>query len=205
MQLRIEKIGTGKGGDKALDALKRRGVTRLPALVSPSGEVFVGIKKITELLDSNLSQLRGGCIDRDNTELGTNPDLAEFWERELYEGTDNDGRRIARADADDEHDAVSTDIERKMNAYSRNVPAHRRGDNDASRGERTRPGRRRAQQADEDYDDNSRQQWQEDGHNQSTTGRRAQQPSRSSGGNSRDDDLDNQMLAAWMENNNIQD
>lgn len=219
VRIQVEKIGQNDFDDDMVELLRKRGITRLPVLITTEGKPFIGIKNITAVFEKNLKMLKnsariGGGKNEEpaTTEIGTNPDLADFWASEMYGGRDQNGNLVARKDVD-EGDKEADDIDAKMRAYHSRVPKHRGGgsDREADIEPAPRPRRRRGgadpdQEAperpssrpssrpdtsedniDDGYDDNS-----------SHVPIRAPvlQPSGEGG-----DDLDQKMLAAWMENN----
>lgn len=191
----IEKLSeTDKDEELAAD-LGRRGITRLPALISPDGKPFIGVQSITQLLSKNINRINNNerCAPgRGEASIGTNTDLSKYWEQNLYDGTDKKGRRKARKDTDDELDAEDgpTDFDRRMREYDRHKPKHHGGgkqaekeesdddsdDEPAPRKKSQKKSRRHAVIDDDDEDDNI----------MSMAG-----PG--------DDQMDDKMLAAWMD------
>jgi hypothetical protein len=209
----IEKIQTNEFDEATVNMFRKKGITRLPAMLSPEGKVFTGLKPIMELFDKNVKKLkmhqRSSAFGPEaDAEFGSNPDLTDFWERELFAGYDKRGGRIARKDKD-EPENEGADIERRVAEYQRNVPRHRTGgqdrgrddrtrDNDRDRGRRGRGRRRR----DDDSDDDEPDSDDDDGDRR----RPAERDRRGGGGHNRalpttEHDMDDRMMAAWMDNN----
>ncbi len=133
--IRMEKISEDEMDAEMVEALRKRGITRLPALLTNEGKVFVGKDKIMDLFDRGIrGQRRGARLDPGdvgyggNTEMGSNPDMTDFWMRELYAGQDpRSGKMLPRKDKDEGEDE-GADIEKRLRDYQRNVPKHRRAD-----------------------------------------------------------------------------
>jgi hypothetical protein len=212
-KVHIEKLDKDAFDEDMVSALKRKGITRLPALMSPDGKNFIGLKNITELFDRNLQTLRNSSrisADLDpyggpatGAEMGSNPDMNDFYMRELFNGVDKHGQPIARVDKD-EADNEGGDIGDRMRAYERNIPSHRQGNSGRERDIDTGPRQRGRTRDEDDYerprgrgrgrddpDDNI-----EDPEN--TPIRAPRLPSTGDGGG---DAMDRRMMDAWLDNN----
>lgn len=204
----VEKISKNEMDEDMIEMLRKKGITRLPALIAPDGKVFIGLKKIMDLFEKNLNNARnservsasdgydGPAAD---SEIGSNPDLNNFWQQELYAGMDRKGKMIPRKDKD-EDEGESADIEKRMSDYRRNVPKHRRtGGRERDIEQPTRERRRHHEDPPSD-DDNIADSEDEGGYDEpeQPKGRAPRLPST---GDSRGDDMDQRMLAAWMANN----
>lgn len=124
VRVRIEKADLDQ---QTAESMRRQGITRLPTMISPDGKHYVGIKNIIDLFEKNIRVARDTHrFGPGNSEIGGNPDMAEYWSRELYSGTDNRGYNIPRDDPD-EPENENTEIERRMAMYRQNIPRHRGG------------------------------------------------------------------------------
>jgi hypothetical protein len=91
-KVQVEKIGKDEFDEDMVETLRKKGITRLPALVAPDGKLFIGLKKIMDLFEKNLNNVRNdartGAIGgpAEDAEMGSNPDLTDFWSRELFAG-----------------------------------------------------------------------------------------------------------------------
>lgn len=138
-RVRIDKIGKEVDED-LMEEFRRVGITRLPALVSPDGKVFIGVKKITEVFEKNLGKLHNTA--RVGPVTGDDTDISNYWLKELYSGTDGNGKMVPRKDEEADEQADETkDIERKIAMYTANRPKHHVPKDDRSLQTPTRPGR----------------------------------------------------------------
>jgi len=212
VRIRIDKIGKNEFTEEVVNSLKKRNIVRLPALIAPEGKIFAGVKSITDLIERNLNNLRSARVSAPapgvvNAELGSNPDLSNFWLREMYAGTAQTGKLIPRTDKEEAQDEGG-DIERRMAEARRNIPVHRRpgsdrGEQDIDLAPRTRRRPPPAQQHDENYSNrlagNTRDNIAND--EDDAIAQPINPPRLEKTGNARDDDLDQRMLAAWLDNN----
>lgn len=230
VRVHVEKISQKDFDKDMVELLRKRGIIRLPALITTEGKSFIGIKNITNLFERNLKLLRNGArLDTNggggsgggigenyggpsNTEVGTNPELADFWMSEMYGGRDPKGNLIARKDAD-EGDKDADDIDAKMRAYHNKVPKHRGGGGGQERDiePAPRPRRRRAQAQEDDdppptrgrgraRDEHPEDNIEDEGYDDTPTRVPIRAPVLQPSGEG-GDDLDQKMLAAWMDNN----
>lgn len=171
IKIDIEKIVEKEMDTEDVQLLAKKGVVRLPTLLSPGGTPYVGIDAILKLINDSIkkSNLRGGPSQgngewggrsggsRDVIQhgdiIGTNTDLSDFYAREMYQM--KDGKREARTDKDDNMDDRDDDISAKMRQYERNVPKHRRSDEQRDMGDSGR-GRRERHFDDDDEDERPR-------------------------------------------------
>jgi len=112
--------------------LAAKGITRFPALISDNGRVFLGVQKIRDLFDKNLQGFRKQDIaappkreptetnpgNPGNTEYGSNPELANYWQGLLNDKSQDDEDTINES---------RKDIERRMREY--NPPKQRQKSN----------------------------------------------------------------------------
>ncbi len=206
--VKIEKLNDDEIDEELIDMFQQKKITRLPAMLAPDGKVFIGIKQITDVFDKNLTAARngerlnpvtGGIAGDGNTELGTNPDMADFWMREMYAGRDKHGRLIARKDKDEREDE-SGDLERRMADYNRNVPRHRRAGGGHERNIDIPERGRRATRVDDDYVDNvaDEEDIEESPPRRANT-RAPRTTNLAATGDVTGDDMDRRMLAAWID------
>ena len=136
-KVRISKIDAELDA-KAVEQLRNEGIVRLPALVDPSGNKIIGLKKIVELFEKNINKSKKAASTSPyggpavNSEFGANPELNDFYMQELFSGRDQSGKLIARKDKDEaEDEGVSNDMQRRMAEYR--APTHRTGQQGANR------------------------------------------------------------------------
>jgi hypothetical protein len=202
--VRVEKISQSEFNEDMVNALKAKGITRLPTLVAPEGKIFVGLKSITDLFEKNLNNNkrnarltpgRGPMDPATNAEIGSNPDMSNFWMREMYAGIGKNGKPLARQDKDEPEDE-SADIQKRIAEYQRNIPAQRRQGNDRERDIDPPPRQRGARRQPLDEDDANPNDNIAD---IDPTPVRPRLPALRSG-DAQSDDLDQRMLAAWLDN-----
>lgn len=200
----VERISAEELDEDTINMMRKKGVKRLPAIISPDGKPHVGLENITNLLGGGVrrAQLSDKLSGSDNAEFGSNPDLAEFWSRELFNGVNRRGARIPRKDPDEDEDENDR-LEKKLSKYRQNVPRHRVGGADTrrrddspsperdDRRERSSRHRRRTR-----VDDNIGSSDEDD--NDEPAPRRSSAPARHATG---EDEVDARMLSAWMDNN----
>lgn len=120
VKIKVTKLGGSVGKEKTSKICKAAGIKRLPALLTPDKTLIVGKDKIIELINSNINRQKIPDAD-----IGTNEDMADFWNRELYSGTNIDPNgKIARTDDEEETDDIG-DINKKMSEYRTRQPKHR--------------------------------------------------------------------------------
>lgn len=226
IMVQMEKIAEDEMDAEMVEALRKRGITRFPALLTNDGKVVIGKDKIKDMFDRGIQGQRRG--DRlapggeyeggNNSEFGSNPSMTDFWMRELYSGVGRDGKPIPKKDQEKEEGDETADMERKLRDYQRNVPKHRRGgdsrDRDIDMGaatqQRRRGGRRRPEP---DPDDNIADVCDNCGQDPCDCDDVYDAPPRG-GGRQMDDSprggtavglsgdaMDDKMMAAWMANN----
>jgi len=202
VKIRVDKLKNGEFDEDMVNMLKNKGITRLPALITSDGSVFIGLKSIIDLFEKNLNAARGrervepvAHVDV-VAEMGTNPDMNAWWMRELYAGVDKSGKAVPRKDKDEDEDNV--DYDRLMREQNRRGPKHRQPDTEETDIEMpTRRTRDRPRPRDDEPDDNIADPDEE----VPKPARRQTQVPISRSDDVRGDSLDSKMLAAWMENN----
>lgn len=211
VRVQVEKISKAEFDEAMVETLRKKGITRLPTLLAPDGKLFIGIKSIIDLFEKNLRNVRndervspindpyGGPAT--TAEMGSNPDLTDFYMRELYAGCDNRGKMIPRKDKDEGEDE-GADIEKRLADYRRNVPHHRRTDTNHDR-EIDRAPRQRSIRDEEDNiaDSDEGDGYDEPSPSSRPPGGNRNAPRLSPTGDACGDDMDRRMLAAWMNNN----
>ncbi len=210
----IEKITKDEFDDELVETFRKRGINRLPALIAPDGSPFIGLKQVIDLFEKNLTATRNGnrigAVSGDgssginygdpatDSEMGSNPDMTDFWMNELYAGTDKRGRNVPRKDKDEDSEDDGADIGRRLAEYERKVPKHRRmGARERDITPATRSTRRQAQESESEDEDNIASEEEEP--RPSRGGHKA--TPRYSGSADGGDAMDQRMLAAWMDNN----
>ena len=109
-RVQVEKISNEEFDEEMVNILKSKGITRLPAVITPDGNLLIGLKSIIDMFEKNLTNARnrarvggvGGVGGNNinpqslNAEMGSNPDLNAFWMNELYAGINKNGNETAR-------------------------------------------------------------------------------------------------------------
>ncbi len=104
-------------------ALKGKGITGLPAMIAPNKKVIAGFDRIVNIFDRETTK-RVGAGRSVVSDFGTNPDLAGFYAKEMFEV--KNGVLEKRTDADGDRDRVGegdVDIDQKLREYR--APSHR--------------------------------------------------------------------------------
>mgnify|MGYP000098923818 CR=1 FL=1 len=213
VKVRVEKINKSEFDEDMVELLRKKGITRLPVLIAPDGASFVGVNKITDLFERNLKTLRNGgrvapseSSIQANPELGSNPELTNFWMSEMYGGKDENGRMIPRKDPD-EAQGEGDDIDARLRAYQTRVPRHRGGGAQPERNIEppARPRRRRNDPPPDENHQPPEDNIAEDDYPDydiptATPGTpiRAPQYTQTDEGGA---DVDQKMMAAWLNNN----
>lgn len=201
--------------DALADMFRRKGITRLPALIAPDGTLFIGIKQVFELFEKNLKFASGSRTARPMGNSGnTNYDdkdddddngggggaggeyLNNFYEKELFSNEGN-GRYVPRMD-DEEDENEQNDIQRKMSDYNRSIkPTSKNEGKERNIGQNNRNKKQRAQPVDDiSEEDNITY----EGYNEPVPPKR-----KSLGGvkftptGDKDDDMDQRMISAYLE------
>jgi len=200
----IEKLGKDDIDDEMVEIFRKKGITRLPALIAPDGHTFIGIKQVISLFEKNLKAVRTNSradpAQETNAEMGSNPDLASFWEAEMYQGYDQrTGKFVPRDDGDEEDDECK-DMKRKLAAASRKTqPKHRVAgvEHEIDDAPRQRRGRGRTEEIDNIADDDL-----PEAVRQGAAKGPAQRPRgvKLSSGDKGADDMDQRMLDAYLDN-----
>jgi len=186
IRVHVEKISSDEFDEDMVNALQNKGINRLPALICPGGEVFIGLKSISDVFEKNLKIA--------NNRNRTAPveercdDVTDFWMNELY--SKDGGKKVPRSD-DEKEDEDGDDVMKRMADYRRNMPTHRRTQDDDTPDRENNPGRN---QPTRNYEDNIADDDHDERRYQPTT-RRAE-PRYGSTGNAMDDVI----LAALMDN-----
>lgn len=188
----IEKIEKSEFDAEMVESLRKKGITRLPALVAPDNKKFIGYEQITELFEKNISSAKKSSVG----DAADGASVYDHWMKTLYSGEKN-----GKFDDSDEEDDNRNDIQRRMAHYQRNIPKHRREDGGRKSApkktarEPTRPAARERDYDDEEYEDNiADEDYPEERRD------RIEMPEMSGGDDARGDELDKIMLAAYLEN-----
>lgn len=138
--VRVEKISKNDD-ENMVEIMRKKGITRLPALIAPDGKLFIGSKQIQELFDRNLSTARnnnrmnpvgGAGRDSGDSRMGADSEdstgsyLTDYYMREMYTGS-KDGKLIPREDKeDDDFEGNTSDIDKRLAEYRKHAPKHHR-------------------------------------------------------------------------------
>lgn len=204
IRIHVEKINKKDLDEELVHKLNSKGITRLPALITDSGKVYIGIGKIRNAFETEFNSARKSEIGEPSygaasgAEMGSNPELQDFYTRELYEGF-KDGKFIPRKD-DEKNDSDRNDIEDRMKRYNQNVPTHRRSQESSEEFNNQTP---RQRQRNHDYDNDSSY----DNIADESEVKSPDAPRRGANDSIRksfqptDDALDDKMMAAWIDKN----
>jgi len=226
--VQVEKIPGDELDAEMINSLRKVGVTRLPALILPNKRVMVGVEAIKKVLDSAIQENRnnarvsgfGGSGESYQGEvIGTNPDLNDFYMKEMYSGRDRSGKLLARTDEDEKDEDDMSDINARVRDYRQKRGARAGQDEDditdvspPRRGGRSRQGgfhqgersRREVSRRGRD-DDNIGGDDDDDGGYDTSPPPLSRGGGRSGGGidlrGKTDGQVEDEMLAAWMDNN----
>jgi len=192
----FEKLDDANISSAIKSELARKRITRLPALVI-NDQVIIGAKGIQDYL-GELKNKKPPPENAEMGEIGTNSDLSSFWEKELYSGMDRRGRLVPRKDKDEPEDEMR-DYDKKLDEYRRNEPRHRRAttgrERNIEREQDREPRRTRRSRADPESDSASSE--------DNIGPARAPRQENKARASTKEDDMDERMLDAWMENNDI--
>ena len=120
VKILVRNIGGAEVDEELIEKFRKIGIARLPALVSPDGQIFVGQKEIIRLLKRNVSK-----TTEFPSMFGGDSDTDSFWRRELFT-REKSGKIVARADTDTaEDEVIGRDIEKKMHSYQRQAKERR--------------------------------------------------------------------------------
>lgn len=133
--IKIEKIQDDELTEDMVMTLRNNGIDSFPALLAQGSAPYIGIEAIVDFLEGQIASREtfrgassgsgGGAMRGHVGEFGTNPDLADFWQKELFSGIVPDRRGgIREVDADEE--SPEEEISRRLREYEQNVPRHRR-------------------------------------------------------------------------------
>ncbi|SIP86048.1 Hypothetical protein PACV_335 [Pacmanvirus A23] len=203
VRVQVEKIAKDEFDDEMVENLRKRGITRLPALIAPDNKIFIGLASITNLFEKNLNNVRTGqrvgpIRGGDSSESDSNLDISDYMMKEMYEGTDRSTGKIIVKDDKDELDDEASDIERKMGQYRRNIPKHRQQSSGRERDIDPVP-RNRNRRRDE-LEDNI----EVDDYDEPEPPRRGRASAIEPSDDMAGDDMDQRMLSAWMDNNHTE-
>ena len=155
----IEKIASDDIDEELIDSLRRHGITRLPTLIDNNNKKIIGIKKILELFERNISKMKTSTIVNPSARQLGSTDLEDFYNREMMT-TDDSGKNVPRTDGDDgAGESQGINFDKEMTKFMSRVPKGRasRADNQLSGGSgggNTAPRRNPADNiATDDYDD----------------------------------------------------
>jgi hypothetical protein len=202
-RVRIEKISKKEFDEDMVELLRRENITRLPALVAPDKTIFIGLKRIVDFFERNLNtaknQDRVSAVGSGVSEMGANPDLSDYWSRQLYDGVSKqDGRTVIRDEDSDEQNETK-DIERRLNDYNKKVPKHRQqGGNRELNIDHMDRRRKRTPIQDEPMDNVIDSE--DEGYDEPEPITRRDRPRQRISGE-QGEDMDDRMMNAWLDNN----
>lgn len=107
--VKVEKISKDELDDDLAEMFRKKGITRLPAMIAPDGFIFIGLKQIIDLFEKNLKT----CKMSSRADPADSGDVSDYWMKEMYSGRDKAGKAVARQDEDDEDDE-SASLQRDM-------------------------------------------------------------------------------------------
>lgn len=211
--IKIKKINIDEVDKEVVEAFRKEGITRLPALIPPDGKPIIGLKEVIDLFEKNINPKQKNSSSNEyggpakGAEFGSNPDLEAFYRRELFNGMDSDGYMIPRNDPDEGEDNGSN-LERRMAEYRRREPPHRRQDGRRERNVNRQDNNRRNRDRDnyDDYDEpedniETEEPPAKTNRNRGPAAPDARLPRMEPTEDGRGDDMDQRMMAAWMDNN----
>jgi hypothetical protein len=108
--IKIEKISRANMDAEMVEILRKNNIPRLPAMKLPGGKCYIGNNNIIAMLSKRAKLVQSQGI------ISAPTSVESFMERELWEGTDEEGKKIARKDSDGEN-TDKNDIDRKMAMY----------------------------------------------------------------------------------------
>ncbi len=206
--VRIENIGSDEIDESIIDLFRKKGITRLPAALSPDGKVFIGLQQITTVFDNNIKRGRNSRrvspITGDYDDFGgsASTDLDDFYARQMFSRPDKNGKRVPLQDKDERED-TGADLERRMAEYRRRPPAHRTPDAQRERNIDMPTRERRVVRRDDsgipEDEDNIADYIRDDDSPPRSAPRRGRAPTVEPSGNAAEDELDNRILAAFMD------
>lgn len=204
--IQVDKIDKDNVDESIIEIFRKKGITRLPVLLSPEGKIFTGLKQIMDNFESALRSTNAMSTVapmHEGITLGSNIDMSDFWLNELYAGIDHNGKMIVRSDKDE---VEENDIEKRLSEYQRNTPRHRRTgtERDNSPPHRRDDRMRRARDEDNIADDDVAIDEPHRDHNPiaaTPTRGKMKAPRLMATGDARGDDMDQRILAALMDNN----
>ena len=115
---------------RLIEAMRRRGIPRLPALVTPNN-VFIGLKEITDVYERNIKEfnavLRRGELSGGGAGIADEDDLASYYRDEVAsEGAeDDDGDEKGLGEGGDMMNSYRRMMERRDNSEGRPRPGGR--------------------------------------------------------------------------------
>lgn len=192
VRVQIEKIPRDGMDDEMVKSLKKLGIRSLPALMMPGkAKPYIGVSEIKKLMEQNLNRLNNSKrFAPPNAPDAPPTELDDYWAREMTAGM----KKGPKGKIEFENDGPvgeGQDFERKMADYRKKIPPHRVGAPRQQQEEEdpeSPPVRRRRAQADAPAEPATRRQPRDNIDRTATTG---------------DDETDRKMMAAWMDNNNI--
>lgn len=131
VKIRLEKLTEEDLGSDIVDSLRRRGITRLPAMtggkmvIVGSSNIISTLKQIVRSADENPIDV-GGVQMRPVGATGSTVD--DFWMKEMFVGRNEKGLLVAKSTKDDDDGIgdAKDDIERRLREYETGKkPAHR--------------------------------------------------------------------------------
>lgn len=191
----VEKINSDDIDEELIDSLRRHGITRLPTLIDNNNKKIIGIKKILELFEKNISKMKTSTIVNPSAGRLGSTDLEDFYNREMMT-TDDSGKNVPRTDGDDGGgESQGINFDKEMTKFMSRIPKNRQPDRSGNTESNNNPPRRQPADniADNDYDYDDY----DDESQPVISSQDVIMPSEDAGG----DEMDRRMLDAYLNNN----
>lgn len=153
--IRIQKINKDEFDAEMVDSMRNKGITNLPALISPAGKIYIGNPAIISMFSGGLTRARASTRTSELIDT-TDIDVNDYLSREITEGMRRTPKGLVAPENEDKDE--DDDIQHKLNDYQRRAPKQHRAhgtaehENVAPRRPNRRSGGRRPAPGDE-YDD----------------------------------------------------
>lgn len=125
--VRIQKIEKDEFDAEMVDTMRNKGITSLPALISPAGKIYIGNTAIKSMFSGGLNRARATTRAGELMDT-TDIDMDDYLSREITGGMRRTPKGLV---ADDDEDDDEDDLEKKMRDYNRKAPRQHRPNNTA--------------------------------------------------------------------------